>query len=565
MSAISPAEYRTPVCSMDVHQISKAREDEESEKFGYRSSNFKWFGESVPESAKGECFMCGHIDTLSISSMIKDQIPISCPQCKRKSFKIHDFKKWEKYVGLKLWEFDLFSDQFKMQYIAYNNGNNSRHIIGLKGDQSRGLLASRVKNKSELENSLMHLSGLCYSAANTHELHTRIARHENHIWIDMCDDKWRAIKITPNEDWKVEEKPPILFRRYDHMKPFTAEQGTKADLDAFLKLINFGGENVARQKLLYAGYLATQFLPDIQTALLMPVGPSGSAKSTMSVLTRSVIDPTTVREITLTKNTDLPMTFMQHRLPVFGNCGYLTQEQSDMFCNLITGGSIYKRKLFTDSDSVQWTFMHSTILNGIAPPSLAPDLMTRTLKFELDTIPTAFMRAESDLMKDVDALMPRVRGYLMQLVAEALAGPLPPADRMTRLGDFGRIGDFLTTKMGWERGEFLNAIIDTGIESSQEAVEADYVGGILLAVLEKNGDNWDGTASELMNIMIVNGLDPKNPNSPKTTARLSDAVVGRLKTGLGLFKYVVGRGKSNGKRTIVIRKLEKEQELRSST
>ena len=550
---------------MEVGEISKAHDDETANKIGYRSTDFKWFGNSIPENARVECVLCKNVFDIPIKDVVISGFPNMCPRCNRQSLMIHNSKEWQKYAQLKLWEFDLFSDQFKMQYIAHMNGNNSRHIIGLRGEEARGILALRVKNKSDLENSIMHLSGLCFKAGETHMLHTRIARHENNVWIDMCDDKWRAIKITPNEGWKIEEKPPILFRRYDHMKPFMAEEGTRKDLDDFLKLINFGGENSSRQKLLYAGYIATQFLPDIQTAMLMPVGPSGSAKSTMSNMTRSVIDPSVLKEIVLTKNTDLPLLFMQHRLPVFGNCGYLSQEQSDMFCNLITGGSINKRKLFTDSDSVTWTFTHSTILNGIAPPSLATDLMTRTLKFELDSIPTSFMRAETDVMRDVDELMPRVRGYLMQLTADALAGPLPPAKAMTRLGDFGRCGDFLATKMGWNQGEFLDAIINTGIENSQEAVEADYVGGILLGVLEKNGDSWDGTASELMEAMISNGLDPKNPNSPKTTARLSDAVVGRLKPGMALFKYMVGRSRSNGKRTIVIRKQEEEQEMKNSS
>jgi hypothetical protein len=508
--------------------------------------------------------LCTTVTQIPLKDFITHGVPELCSHCRRKALKIHDIDKWKKYAQLKLWEFVFFIDQFKMQYAAHNNGNNCRHITHLKSEEMKGILGLRSKNRAELENSIMHLSGLCFASGNAHDLHTRIARSEGAVWIDMCDEKWRAIKITPNEGWEIAEKPPILFRRFEHMRPFTAEQGTKEDLTDFLKLINFGGDDVGRQKLLYAGYLASQFLPDIQTALLMPVGPSGSAKSTMSVLTRSVIDPSVTKEIVLTKNTDLPMIFMQHRLPVFGNCGYITQEQSDMFCNLITGGSIFKRKLFTDADSVSWAFTHSTILNGIAPPSLAPDLMTRTIKFELDSIPSAFLRTESDVMKEVNELIPSVRGYLMTLVADALAGPLPPAKQMTRLGDFGRCGDFLTTKMGWGQGEFLSAIIKTGEESSQEAVEADYVGGILLGVLENRG-GWNDTAGKLMEAMAAAGLDSKNPNAPRTTARLSDAVCGRLKPSLALFNWSVGKKRVDGKRLICINKMGEEQEMKTSS
>lgn len=542
-----------PQAQKTVAQITKENEEQDVERAGYRQSDYLWFGDSHPPHAVARCMMCDYQMPQDLESLMKYGIGEVCPECKRRSLKYYDGEKWVDYLNLRLWEFDLFLDQFKMQYAAYNNNNNSRHITHLKSEEIRGLLALRVKNKAAIENSIARMSGLCFRAGKTHELHTRIARKGGAVWIDMCDEKWRAIKITPNEGWKIEEHPPILFRRYDHMKPFYAEEGTKKDLDDFFKLINFGGENKAQQKLLYAGYLATQFLPDIQTALLMPVGPPGSAKSTISNLTRSVIDPSSAKEIVLTQRTELPQTFMQHRLPVFGNCGYLSQEQSDMFCNLITGGSIFKRKLFTDSDAVVWTFTHSTILNGIVPPSLAPDLMTRTLKFELETIPSAFLRTETDVMNDADEVLPRLRGYFIQLVADSMAEPLPPSNEITRLGDFGRWGDFLTSKIGWGQGEFLSAIIKTGQEGAREAVGADYVGGILLAMLDEKGD-FEGTTSDLMGDLVAFGMDPKNPNAPKTTSRLSDTIYGKLKNGMALFGWNVGRKITNGRRLIIITK-----------
>lgn len=545
-------------------EISKRLIEREVSEAGYRSSEFKWFGNSHPIHATAKCFMCEAILTIDIENILTNGMPEVCPECKRRSLVFYDAKKWEDYLNLKLWQFDFFSDQFKTQYAAYNNGNNARHITPLKSEEMRGLLALRVKNKSALENSLLHLSGLCFRAGETKELQTRIAKKDNEIWVDMCDEKWRAIKITPGEGWKVEESPPILFRRYDHMRPLFSQEGDKKDLQDFLKLINFGGDDRDRQKLLYSGYLATQFLPEIQTALMMPVGPSGSAKSTMSILTRSIIDPSATKEIVLTQRTELPQTFMQHRLPVFGNCGYLSQEQSDMFCNLITGGSIFKRKLYTDGDAITWTFMHSTILNGIAPPSLAPDLMTRAIKFELEHIPESFLRGEQEVMKEANEILPSARGYLMQLVADTLAEPLPQSSEITRLGEFGRYGDVMTTKMGWLKGEFLEAIVKTGRENAKEAIEADYVGGVLLSILdEQNG--WEGTSGELLTALKLSGLDEKNPNSPKTTARLSDMIYGKLKPGLGLFDWVVDKKRVMGKRIIVIKKKEEMKDMKASS
>ena len=44
------------------------------------------------------------------------------------------------------------------------------------------------------------------------DVHLRVASVGDDIWIDLCDSRWRAIRIT-SDGWEVVERPPVRFRR----------------------------------------------------------------------------------------------------------------------------------------------------------------------------------------------------------------------------------------------------------------------------------------------------------------------------------------------------------------
>ena len=46
----------------------------------------------------------------------------------------------------------------------------------------------------------------------------RVAKQEGAYWLDLCNDKWQAIKIT-SLGWQVIDSPDVLFTRGDNMRP----------------------------------------------------------------------------------------------------------------------------------------------------------------------------------------------------------------------------------------------------------------------------------------------------------------------------------------------------------
>lgn len=53
------------------------------------------------------------------------------------------------------------------------------------------------------------------------KVHVRVGSLDDRLYLDLCDDVWRAVEIDAN-GWRVVDNPPIRFRRFSSMKPIPA-------------------------------------------------------------------------------------------------------------------------------------------------------------------------------------------------------------------------------------------------------------------------------------------------------------------------------------------------------
>ena len=49
-------------------------------------------------------------------------------------------------------------------------------------------------------------------------VHTRVAEHAGRLYLDLADERWRAVEIGP-DGWQVLGSPPVRFRRAAGMLP----------------------------------------------------------------------------------------------------------------------------------------------------------------------------------------------------------------------------------------------------------------------------------------------------------------------------------------------------------
>jgi hypothetical protein len=92
-------------------------------------------------------------------------------------------------------------------------------------------------------------------SGHIHDIHVRVARCDDAIYIDLADDQWRAVEIT-KAGWRLVSDPPVKFRRAKGMCPLQAPVpgGSLQELRPFLNLDDDGW-------ILYASWLAQAARP----------------------------------------------------------------------------------------------------------------------------------------------------------------------------------------------------------------------------------------------------------------------------------------------------------------
>src|SRR5215471_2534206 len=75
----------------------------------------------------------------------------------------------------------------------------------------------------EIRSALDLLEARAQFDAPERAVHIRIAEHAGRIYLDLADDRWRAVEIGP-DGWRVIEYPPVRFRRPAGMLPIPAPE-----------------------------------------------------------------------------------------------------------------------------------------------------------------------------------------------------------------------------------------------------------------------------------------------------------------------------------------------------
>src|SRR6266436_8811887 len=65
---------------------------------------------------------------------------------------------------------------------------------------------------AEIRSALDLLEARAQFDAPERAVHIRVAEQTGHIYLDLADERWRAVEITP-EGWRVIGAPPVHFRR----------------------------------------------------------------------------------------------------------------------------------------------------------------------------------------------------------------------------------------------------------------------------------------------------------------------------------------------------------------
>jgi len=382
----------------------------------------------------------------------------------------------------------------------------------------------QAPNNQAMQDAIVVLEGQALYGGLEYPIAIRVAEKDGAIWLDLADEKWRAIKITV-DGWEIVSEPRVKFIRPRGMLPLPApERG--GSLDEMRPLLNLAD---AEQWILFCSWLVAALRPGQPYPILAISGEQGSAKTSLCKTARALVDP---NEAPLRRppkdERDLAVGAKSNHVVGLDNVSRLSGDISDLICGIATGVGFSTRELYSDSSEHVFNFRKPVLLNGIAVDSLArPDFADRAIALTLPSIPADSRRCEGDLRNRFEAVRGRVLGAMLDAVVCGLRRVNEVAlDRLPRMADFALWIVACEPSLPWGKGEFLEAY-DHIRNAASDLVLESPLAQALLSLIEAGA--WRGTASQLLEKLtdMVGDHAARNKFWP-TTARQLSAELRRL-------------------------------------
>jgi hypothetical protein len=356
--------------------------------------------------------------------------------------------------------------------------------------------------------------------------YTRVAGHEGAIYLDLADDKWRAVRIDA-KGWEVVSNPPVRFRRAPGQDalPVPEPGGTLDELRRFVNVSDAEWPLVAAWLL-----FALRPTPGARRRGSYPVlilgGTKGSAKSTTSSVLRRLIDPhEDEMQSVIRSDRELAIAAQDNWVFALDNVSVIQSWFSDALCRLATGLGYSTRALYTDKDRVVFSAKRPIILNGIGDFATASDLLDRALLITCPRIPEDARKTEDELEDEFEEEWPRLLGAALDCLCKTLAElPKVKLAGKPRMADFAVFATAAARAGVFDEETFRRAYGASQAAADAIALEGTPVAQAVFALLKATaGGVWEGTATKLLHALADHADETMRRSGawPKTANWLS--------------------------------------------
>ena len=421
-------------------------------------------------------------------------------------------------------------------------------------------------SRSSIVDSVSSITGIAKFERTTRNVFIRVGDYNEKIYVDLADEKWRAVEIDEN-GWRIIDKTPEEFR---FVRPFGTEPFPEpqpgGNWQELKEILNYGNEE---NWIMIVSWIVAAFRTRKPFPILNIDGEQGSAKSTASKIVRRLVDPNT-NSIRIAPRNEEAITVSARNTWVlaFDNLSGLSQPMSDTLCSIATGAGTSTRKLYTDEEEVFFYGIRPIIINGIEGISSKPDLADRSLSVTLPAIGERQRKTEAEIWAKFNEIQPRILGLIFDAVSMALKnqGKIK-FDILPRMADFATWIVAAETSLPWHPGKFLEAIHENRSVVSEFAIEASAVGSTITKFMTSQ-EEWHGTISQLLSdLNMVYPDAQKNKYWPSSARGLSTSIrkisQDLKRTGIFIDFSIEGRG-SERKRTVSITRhetIEKQMDI----
>ncbi len=278
----------------------------------------------------------------------------------------------------------------------------------------------------------------------------------------------------------------------------------------------------------------------------------GIGKTTATAFLKSIVDPSVVNIKPLPKTEDdFVVVCLHNHIVAFDNLSHITDTMSDALCRISTGSALAKRKLFTDTEAVQYFVKKPVILNGIDLFAERRDLRRRCIHVELERIDNP--KPIEWLRKQFQAIHPKILGWLVRAVQLALREKI---DESLNLTDLASFVSFVckTEKLFPVSGqEFIDLFKTNRLRVSVSTISENPLVTFLNELL-RDKEKWSGSVSELYDLFYQKYAPTSFKNQIPKDVKSFSKKIRRLLTDLENIGVEISFSRDQKVRTIHIKK-----------
>ena len=351
------------------------------------------------------------------------------------------------------------------------------------------------------------------------------SEEENFIEVNLLREDNKVLRISAEiieldePRLKFVPAPNQLPIQHFSLEVLQSMQGKKFEAQELLQFFQqvFNIQTAEELTLLIAWMLKTFYEPGEYPILILQGEREGVGKTTFSKFLALLLDPTITLIKTFPKSVDdLFVVARNSFLLIFDNLSNIDETTSDALCQLSTGGSISKRKLYTDFEAINIALKRPVILNSIYSIARRRDLRRRSIILELKK--PAKPKTLQELQENFNKIAPAIYAYLILCLQEALKNK-KIGNTLIDLADFTEFICKAYPVFLIEPENFIEILKENRKQAAKESLESN----LLLPLIEEkltNGGIWQTTAKDLLQALKEKYPHERNlPTSPEWLSR----------------------------------------------
>ena len=253
----------------------------------------------------------------------------------------------------------FFHDEVGATYAALSaphDGGTHRETHKLKSKglrlwllRSYYLRTGGVPNDTAIKSAIALLEAFARFDGPQCEVFVRRAAHAGKLYLDLCDDRWRAIEIDTS-GWRIVDEPPVLFLRANGMLALLEpRQGdSKKGIERLRSMMRV---RALDDFVIIVGFLLDALGGRGPHPVLIFTGEPGATKTTHAKMARLLTDPNTSLVRSPPKELrDVYISATKGAVLAYNNLSSLPEWLSDALCVVTEGSSDSRRELYSDDE-----------------------------------------------------------------------------------------------------------------------------------------------------------------------------------------------------------------------